>query len=86
MSNSHPPESRDTDTTVEGLYSVFHDGPCGKHYRQWEQCVELCRKANDIQNLDTRYVVCLVVCFHSHRCDPFTRPYASRSPGVECPA
>lgn len=69
MNNS---EQAGEDTTVQGLYSVFHDGPCGKHYQAWEQCVEKCRRDADIENLDKRCVA-----------DPlFTRLHASALPSV----
>ena len=40
------------DNEVQGMYSIFNDGPCGKFYQQWEQCVEGLRKSGDIENLE----------------------------------
>mmetsp|Transcript_32170 Transcript_32170/g.44615 ORF Transcript_32170/g.44615 Transcript_32170/m.44615 type:complete len:104 (+) Transcript_32170:167-478(+) len=39
------------DAALEGLYKVFHDGPCGNIYQQWETCVEGVRKFGNVDTL-----------------------------------
>ena len=41
-----------TTDEVQGMYNIFNDGPCGKFYQQWEQCVEGLRKTGDIESLE----------------------------------
>lgn len=41
---------------LQELYNLFHDGPCGQFYQQWEQCVEVVRREGDDENIDQRYV------------------------------
>mmetsp|Transcript_24997 Transcript_24997/g.47274 ORF Transcript_24997/g.47274 Transcript_24997/m.47274 type:complete len:107 (+) Transcript_24997:113-433(+) len=39
---------------LQELYNLFHDGPCGQFYQQWEQCVEVVRREGDDENIDQR--------------------------------